>query len=339
MNPVRVAVAGCGHWGRNFVRVFQQLDGCSLEACSDPNPKNLRQLGRSVSPGLEFRSTGRMLRAIRPDALVVATPATTHRRIVAAALESGADVFVEKPLATSVSDARRLVSLAKRKRRVLMVGHIFHYNRPLERLRAMTAGGKLGRLRYLYAVRTNFGPIRDDVNVLWDLAAHDVSIMLRLTGDVPARVSATGRGYVKAGNADVAFGTLYFRRRGVLGHFHVSWLDPHKVRRLTVIGTKRMALFDDVNTQEPLRLYNRGVLRDKVYGDFGQFQMMLRDGDIHVPHVAGDEPLLAECRHFLKCVRTRARPLTGGAHGLDVVRVVAALSASLKANGRPVAVR
>jgi len=194
-------------------------------------------------------------------------------------------------------------------------------------------------LRYLYTVRTNLGPIRDDVDVLWDLAAHDVSMMLGLVGDVPARVSASGQNYLRPRNADVAFGTLYFRKRRVIGHLHVSWLDPHKVRRLTVIGAKRMAVFDDVDTREPLRIYNRGVERDKVYGDFGQFQLMLRDGDIRAPHVAGAEPLRAECAHFIGCVKRRQRPLTDGGHGLAVVRVLEALSASLAGNGRPVRVR
>lgn len=336
--PVRIAIAGCGRWGINHIRVFQQLEGCRIVGCCDPDPRTLRRFGPLAGTAAVFDDSFHMLRVTRPDALVVVTPASTHYQVVAGALRAGVHVLVEKPLALTSREAKALVDLAAQHRRILMVGHIFHYHRALTKLHGMIRSGKLGSLRYLYSGRTNLGPIRDDVNVLWDLAPHDVSMMMYLTGDVPSEVSANGQSYLRRNTADVVFGTLYFRNKRVIGHLHVSWLDPHKVRKLTVIGSKKMAVFDDVSTQEPLRLYDRGVIKDKIYGDFGQFQLMLRDGDIHVPHVAVDEPLRAECSHFVECVRRQRTPLTDGLHGLRVVRVLEALSRSLRAKGHPVKV-
>jgi len=336
--PIRVAVAGIGAWGANYLRVFQSLEGAELVGCADPDPKMLRRVARQLRGVPAWPDYRMMLSAVRPDAVVVATPATSHVRVVAQALAAGADVLVEKPLATSSEAARSLVALAARARKLLMVGHIFHYHAALARLHAMIRRGDLGQLRYLYSVRTNLGPIRGDVNVLWDLAPHDVAIQLMLTGVVPTSVSATGQSYLRSGIADVGFGTLFFPRQRIIGHLQVSWLDPHKVRGLTVIGSRKMAVFDDVDTQTPLRLYDRGVMRDKVFDDFGQFHLMLRDGDIHIPRVAVEEPLRAECAHFLECVRKRRRPITDGQFGLDVVRVLEALDRSLRAHGRPVRV-
>jgi predicted dehydrogenase len=280
-----------------------------------------------------------MIAESRPDAVVVATPATTHLAVASLALSAGADVLVEKPLATTSAAGRALVSLAARHRRLLMVGHIFHYHAAMTRLHSLVRSGSLGQVRYLYSTRTNLGPIRNDVNVLWDLAPHDVAMQLMLTDDIPTEVSATGQSYLRGRLADVAFGTLFFRRKKVIGHLQVSWLDPHKVRKLTVIGSRRMAVFDDVETQAPLRLFDRGVMRDKVFDDFGQFHLMLRDGDINIPHVPTEEPLRAEAAHFIECVQRRRRPLTDGRFGLTVVRVLEALDASLKAKGRPIRVR
>jgi len=335
---IRVTVAGCGRWGINYIRVLQQIPGCRLVGVSDPDPESARRLPPSSSHLPIFRDTRAMLSQIRPDAVVVATPATIHYTIASLALKYGAHALVEKPLATSSQDAKSLVVQARRARRVLMVGHIFHYHNALIRLHAMIRKGELGRLRYLYSVRTNLGPIREDVDVLWDLAAHDVSMMIHLAGGIPVSVTASGQNYIRRGIADVAFGTLYFPRNGVIGHLQVSWLDPRKVRKLTVIGTRRMAEFDDVSTQEPLRMYDRGVDRDKVIGDFGQFHLMLRDGDIAIPRVAGGEPLKAECARFIECARTGKKPETDGEHGVAVVRVLEALGRSLRARGKPVRV-
>ena len=339
MKEVRVGVVGCGRWGVNFVRVLQQMDGFELAACCDLEAVNLKRLAKFGREIGVFQNMERMLKETPLDAVVVATPAVTHHDLVANLLARGLDVLVEKPLATTSSDARHLLVLAKRKKRILMVGHIFHYNRAVSHLKSLMGSGDLGALRYLYSVRTNLGPIRGDVNVLWDLGSHDVSLFLHLTGDTPDRVTASGQSYLRPRIADVVFATIFFKRTKVICHLQVSWLDPHKVRRLTVIGTEKMAVLDDVNTQEPIRIFNRGVMRDKTYDDFGHFQLVLRDGDIGIPHISMDEPLRAECGHFLDCVRRRKRPLTSAEHGLAVVKVLEALGESLKKQGRPVNVR
>ncbi len=333
-----MAVAGCGRWGINYVRVYQNMDGVELVAVADADPKAHKRFARQIAQAAFYTDARRMFTETRPDAVVVVTPATTHPPVVRAALDAGAHVLVEKPLAATSREGAALVAHAAKRKRQLMVGHIFHYHVAVQRLKALVKSGALGQLRYLYSVRTNLGPVRDDVNVLWDLAPHDVAMLLLLTGDEVTTVTASGQSYLRPGNADVAFGTLHFRRSKVIGHLQVSWLDPHKVRRLTVIGSKQMAVFDDINTQEPLRLYDRGVDRDKAFSDFGQFHLMLRDGDIHIPHVTVEEPLRAEAAHFIECVRTNRRPLTDGVFGLKVVKVLEALDRSLAARGRPVRV-
>ncbi len=333
--PVRVAVAGCGAWGRNYLRVLQQIPGARLVACCDRDPGRLRAAGRAAPGAALFHDAATMLARAHPDALVVATPASDHAATAAPALVAGLAVLVEKPLADGVRAAERLAGLARRHGSVLMVGHILAYHGGVARLSRDLRGGRLGTLRYLHSVRTNFGPVRPDVNVLWDLAPHDVSLLVHLVRDRVAEVTASGRSCLRPGVVDVAFATLYFHRTRAIGHLHVSWLDPHKVRRLTLIGTRRMAVLDDVNTLEPLRYYDRGVAREKRYGDFGQFQLVLRDGDIVIPKVRMEEPLRAECEHFLACVRSGAKPRTDGEHGVEVVRVLAALDASLRARGAP----
>lgn len=335
--PSRVAVAGCGRWGRNYLRVLQSFPGWSLAGCCDADPGRLREAGRAAPGATCFRDAAAMLKAVRPDALVVATPASDHAATAGLALRAGVPaVLVEKPLADGIAAAERLVAAARRRRAVLMVGHILAYHRAVRRLSADVDRGRLGALRYLHSVRTNFGPVRPDVNVIWDLAPHDVSLLLLLARDDVVEVTASGLSAVRRGAADVAFATLTFKRRNLVGHLHVSWLDPHKTRRLTAVGTKGMAVFDDVSTLEPLRYYDRGLLRDKPYGDFGQFQLVLRDGDITIPRLILTEPLRDECAHFLACARSGRTPETDGAHGLKVVHILESLDASFRARGRPV---
>jgi len=336
MQEIRMGVIGCGRWGSNFIRALGGLEGCRLLGVHDSDARSAKRAARGNLKA--FGSPEKMVHALKLDAVIIATPATVHHDVAMKMLKSGVHVLVEKPLAVTVEECTEMTALAARKKLTFMVGHIFHYNKGVVKLKSIIDAGELGELRYLYSVRTNLGPIRSDVNVLWDLAAHDVSMMLHLVGESPQEVTASGQSYLRRDIADVGFGTLYFAKRKILGHLQVSWLDPHKVRKLTVIGADQMAEFDDVNTQEPIRLFNRGVLQDKIYDDFGHFQMVLRDGDINIPHVALDEPLRQECLHFLDCVRNGKRPLTDGRHGTEVVRVLAALDTSLKRKGAPVKV-
>ncbi len=335
---MRAAVIGCGRWGRNYLRVLRQIEGCELIACCDPDKNRMRDIGDSVS-GIEvFSDFKEMIGRTGPDAVVIATPAVSHYSIADFALRAGVDCLVEKPLTVSSVQADKLTSQARRRGRVLMVGHILLFHRAFESMKARLAKGEMGSLRYMHAVRTNFGPVRKDVNVLWDLGSHDVSMLMTLTGDDPAEVTGSGQSYMRKGIRDVAFGTIYFRRHKVVGHVYSSWIDPNKMRRLTVVGSRQMAAFDDVNPQEPLRIFRQGVMREKQYGDFGQFQLMLRDGDIEIPHVKMEEPLRLECMHFIDCVRKRKTPRSDGVHGLRVVRVLEALDLSSERRGRPVSI-
>lgn len=337
MQEVKVGVVGCGRWGSNFIRVLSSMEGCRLLGVLDTDPRHAQKAARGDVKA--FSSVEKMVKSVKLDAVVIASPASAHRDVAIRCMKAGAHVLVEKPLATAEKDCIDMGRAAKACKKILMVGHIFHYNRGVQKMKSIVDSGEIGDLRYMYCVRTNLGPIRDDVNVLWDLAAHDASIMMNLVGEVPSEVTASGQSYLRRGIADVAFGTLFFRKRNIMGHLQVSWLDPHKMRILTIIGTDKMAVFDDVNTQEPIRIFNRGVMQDKVYDDFGHFQMVLRDGDISIPHVVLAEPLRSEANHFMQCIRNGEKPLTGIEHGTDVVRVLLALDESLRLHGKPVRIK
>ena len=338
LKRVRVAVAGCGRWGQNYLRLLGQQEGASLVGACDTSARSLARATATAPSVPRYPDLAGMLKACSPDAVIVATPSSTHFRVASAALSAGADVLVEKPMTTSLKDARSLTQLARRRGRVLMAGHVYHYHAAWQALRKAVKGGRLGRVRYLDSKRTNFGPVRDDVSVIWDLAPHDVSMLMELAGGRPLAVNATGRCILRKGSPDVVFGTLHFRRGGVVGHLQVSWLAPRKVRELAVVGSRGMAVFNDTNPQEPLRFYNRDVTRDKEYGDYGEFHLVLRDGAINIPHVRMEEPLKAELAHFIECVRRRARPATGGVHGAEVVAVLEAMERSLKLGGARVRV-
>lgn len=335
--PVRVGIVGCGYWGPNLVRNFQSLEGCRVAAIADLNPERVAALA-ARHPGVAcVQDYRRVLDDGGVDAVAVATNLSSHARVVADALGAGKHVLVEKPMTDDPRSARELVALAASRGRVLMTGHTFLYNLAVAEVRRRVAEGELGRVLYLHTERTNLGPIRRDTNVIWDLASHDVSVFIHLLGEVPGTVAAHGASYLQPGRADVVFVSLRFPG-GAIGNIHVSWLDPCKVRRLTVIGDGKMLLFDDMATLEPIRIYDKGVERGKRYDSFGEFQLVLRDGDILIPKVTMSEPLRNECAAFLEAVRTGSPPLSDGAFGLDVVRVLDAAQRSLDAGGAVVEV-
>jgi predicted dehydrogenase len=271
------------------------------------------------------------------DAIVVSTPSFTHEELVGAALSANKHVLVEKPFVLDPRGGERLVELARNVGKVLLVGHVYEYNPAVEYIRELLSGKSLGETYYIQSTRTNLGPIRSDVNALWDLAPHDVSILLYLLGTVPTSVSAKGADFFNNGRHDVVFATLTFPR-GILGHLHVSWLDPRKTREITVVGAARMLVFDDLNQLEPVRIYDRGLSEVPSYQTFGEFQLVPRFGDITIPRVSMVEPLRAQCAHFLSCVEGTAQPRSDGEDGLRVVRVLSALQRSLESDGATVAV-
>jgi predicted dehydrogenase len=268
------------------------------------------------------------------EAVVIATPAASHAALARAAIERGLPLLVEKPFTLSTRDADALVELAQHRRVPVMVGHLLIFHPAIERLREMIKSGELGTIYYLYSQRVNLGQVRPDENALWSFGPHDVSVALDLLGQSPTRVAAQGRSYLQAGIEDVVFLTMEFES-GVLAHAQMSWLDPHKERRQTVVGSRRMVVFDDMQSREKLKIYDRGVDRPPEYGSYGE-SLAIREGDIAIPRLPNDEPLSLELKHFIAVARRQVQPKVDAASGAEVVRVLAAASESLADNGRVV---
>lgn len=333
---VGIAVLGCGHWGINYVRVFNEVPQARVVAVCDPRADRLAEVARRFpGAGLTTRAED-ALRMDGVDAAVVCTEASAHHRLARQALAAGKPVLVEKPLTISVSDAEDLIDLSESRRLTLMVGHTFIYNSGVRKVKEVMGQIGVGRLYYLYARRTNLGPIRRDVNALWDLAPHDVSIFNHLLGGVPEWASAVGAKVLRNGREDVGFVSLGYAG-GIVGHIHVSWSDPHKVREVVVVGSDRRIVFDDLNPLEQVRIFERGVAAsERGASNVNEDQVLMRDGDIVSPRVDASEPLKNQCLHFLDCVGGGGSPLTGGREGRDVVRVMKAIDRSLARQGAPV---
>jgi predicted dehydrogenase len=267
------------------------------------------------------------------EGVVIATPVTTHYSMAMRALEANKAVLVEKPLATSSQEAEELMELARERKRTLMVGHTFEYSAPVLKMREIIASGELGDVFYVSSVRANLGLFQRDVNVTWDLATHDISIILNLLGGrLPEAVSCQGESHYRNGIEDVAMLTLRFERN-VIAFIHVSWLDPDKIRRTTVVGSRKMLVYDDTAPQEKIRIYDKGVTAQQYYDTFGEFHFSYRYGDIKIPRIEEREPLRSECEHFVKCIRSGATPTTDGPNGMRVVKVLEAANWSLRRGG------
>ena len=340
---IRLGLLGLGYWGPNYARVLGELPEADLVWACDLQPEKLdviRQRDRTITLTTHIED---VLGDSSIDAVVVSTPSSTHAELARAALEAGKHVLCEKPLALTTKDCDELIAAAESAGRVLMVGHTFIFNPAVRRMRELVDDGSLGEILYLHAARTGLGPIRKDVNALWDLAPHDLSILLWLTGLEPAEVSATGASYLLEDTEDVAFMTVRLGEK-ILAAVHVSWLDPHKVRTMTVIGDRRMVFFDDVESNEKLRLYDKGASYEATAveargTDFGEYNARVRDGDIVIPKVPAAEPLKQQMLEFLRCCESGERPAeTDGLAGRRVVAVLEAASASLRQGGAPVAV-
>lgn len=331
---VRVGVLGAGYWGRNYVRSLEGLPEAELAWVCDLAPEARKRAAR-LAPGARITaSLEEMLADGALEAIVIATNAVHHHAHASAALRAGKHVLVEKPMALTVADAEELVRLAAEARRTLMVGHLMLYHGAVERLRAMVAGGELGRIYYLYALRVNLGRIRRDENALWSFAPHDLSIILSLVHAEPESVAARGECYLQPGIEDVVFVNLRFAD-GTMAQIQLSWLDPRKERRLTVVGSKKMVVFDDGHATEKLRVYDKGFVEPPEFTTFGEY-LSIRNGDIHIPHLELGEPLRAECQHFLGCIARGEAPRTSGEEGLRVVRLLAAAEQSMQQGGTPV---
>jgi predicted dehydrogenase len=333
-----VAILGCGYWGINYVRVFSELPQVGSVTVCDQRPERLQEVGKRF-PGVALvTDIEDMLSMDSVDVVVVSTPATTHYDVTRRCLEAGKHVLVEKPITTEVDDAKALIRLAEAKGLTLMVGHTFIYNPGVQKINNYIQQGEAGQVYYLYSRRTNLGPIRHDVNAIWDLAPHDVSIFNYFLDKKPIWVSATAGKLLQHCCEDFGFISLGYED-GTIGHIHVSWADPNKVREVVVVGSDKRIVFDDIKTMEQVRVYEKGIIPSEAEApSFGEYRFLIRDGDIISPKVEVSEPLKNQCRHFLECVIQGKHPLTDAQAGLEVVQVMAAIDRSVELNGAPVSV-
>jgi predicted dehydrogenase len=337
-DPPRIGVIGAGYWGPNIIRNFVELPQADVAAVADLDEMALNRIRTRYPRITHAVEDFRDLLHRDLDAVAICTPPQTHHAIARQCLEAGLHVLVEKPLTTDPEEAVDLIHLAEANHLTLMVGHTFQYNPAVHALKAMIERGELGDIHYIDAVRVGLGLFHPSLNVAWDLGPHDVSILIHLLDELPETVTARGVGCIQPGVEDVVYVSLGFPG-GVLAHLRLSWLDPNKTRRLTVIGNKKMVIYDDVESLEKVRVYDKGVEAIRRTDTFGEFQFAYRYGNIVSPYIHFEEPLMVECRHFLDCIRTGATPVTDGRNGLRVVEVIDAAQHSLRSGGGTVAVR
>ena len=333
-----ISVIGCGQWGPNHIRNFQAQPGAKVISAVDSDPARLDRV-RSLFPGVEcYQEFAKTLIDDRVNAIVIATPLSTHYTLVRDALNAGKHVLCEKPLCENTSQARELVDLAKKQKLVLMTGHVFLFNPGIIKVKELVDKGDIGRLYYLQAIRTNLGPIRQDCNAAFDLATHDVSIFNWIMSAAPSEVSATGASFLRPGVEDVVSISLKYPG-DVFATIQASWLNPKKVRQITVVGSHQMITWDDLQIGAPVSCYDKHADLSKDYNDYGEFlRVSTWEGDVRLPRVAAEEPLKLQGRYFLDAIAKGSVETSGGEFSLGVVRVLEAIAASLKMNGRPVEV-
>ncbi|MBA2744103.1 MAG: Gfo/Idh/MocA family oxidoreductase [Chthoniobacterales bacterium] len=333
--PISVGVVGCGYWGPNLVRNLRAVENCSVKAMCDLNTLRLEHLS-GLYPEIETTTDyEHVLNGMNVDAVVVATPVKQHFPLAKAALAAGKHTFIEKPMAASAEQCEELIDIAERNGLVLMVGHTFLYSAPIRKIRAIIDAGDVGDLRYINCRRLNLGLFQKDINVAWDLAPHDISIILAIIGELPETVNCQGNAHVTPGIEDVTNMSLSFRNKR-FATIQSSWLEPRKVREMTIVGTHRMIIYDDLQTHEKIRVYDVRVERPPHYDTFADFQYSYHYGDSYIPYLHQEEPLKSLSQHFIDCIRTGAKPRTAGEHGLELVRILEAASASLVTKGAPI---
>ena len=329
---IKVGVVGCGYWGPNLVRNFRSLPGCQLKTMCDISTERLKHL-KALYPEVKGETNyEQMLKDGGVDAVVVATSVKMHFPMAKAALEAGKHTMIEKPMASSAAQCEELIEIAKRNGLVLMVGHTFLYSPAVRKIKEIVDRGDLGQVRYICARRLNLGLFQKDINVAWDLAPHDISIILHLLHEIPESVNCSGSAHVTPGIEDVTSMCLRFShdRSAII---HSSWLDPRKVREMTIVGSKRMVVYDDVALQEKIRIFDARVERPPHYDTFAEFHYAYHYGDTYAPYLKQEEPLKAECQHFIDCILESKMPLSCGARGMELVRILEASSASLRQGG------
>jgi predicted dehydrogenase len=333
--PISVGVVGCGYWGPNLIRNFRALPGSRLKTICDLSQDRLNHL-KGLYPELEATTRYEdLIKDPEVEAIVVATAVKYHFPLAKAALDAGKHCLIEKPLAASVAECEELVETAKKKGLILMVGHTFLYSPPIRKIKEIVDHGDIGQLRYISARRLNLGLFQKDINVAWDLAPHDIAIILYVMNEMPHTVNCRGGAHVTPGIEDVTTMSLTFsKERSAI--IQSSWLDPKKIREMTFIGSERMIAYDDVAPQEKIKIFDAKVHRPPHYDTFAEFHYAYHYGDVYSPYIKQDEPLKIECQHFLDCIKSGKAPLSSGNNGLDVVKILEAASSSLKQNGAPI---
>lgn len=334
---LNVAVVGCGYWGPNLIRNFNSLSECKVKLVCDINSDRIAHM-KTLYPEVQGTSEfDDLINNSDIDAIAVATPVRLHYEMAKKSLQAGKHTLIEKPMASSVAECKELIELAERRRLTLMVGHTFIYSVPIRKIKEIVDFGELGQIQYINSRRLNLGLFQKDINVAWDLATHDISIILYVLNETPTSVNCQGKAHIKPGIEDVTNMTLSFAN-GSFASIQSSWLDPDKVRDMTFVGTKKMLVYNDIEPIEKIKIYDKRVTVPPHYDTFGEFQYSYHYGDMYSPYLELVEPLKIECQHFLDCIRTGAKPESSGLEGLRVVQVLEAASESLKNSGGQVAI-
>jgi predicted dehydrogenase len=330
-----VGVVGCGYWGPNLVRNLKGLPNCHVKAMCDLSEARLKHM-RTLYPDVEgVTDFEHLLNGIGLDAVIVAAPVRHHYSLAKASLLACKHTFIEKPMASSSAQCEELIEIAERNGLVLMVGHTFLYSAPVRKIAEIIQAGDIGEIRYINSRRLNLGLFQKDINVAWDLAPHDISIILHILGEFPQVVNCQGNAHVTPGIEDVTNISLSFRHQR-FATIQSSWLEPRKIRDMTIVGTRRMIVYDDLQTHEKIRIYDTRVDRPPHHDTFADFHYSYHYGDSYIPYLKQEEPLKVECQHFLDCIEEGATPLTNGRKGLELVRILEAASKSLASAGAPV---
>jgi predicted dehydrogenase len=333
---ISIGVIGVGRWGPNILRNLYSMEDVTVSIVADLDPKRLEQINKRFPSIKTTTNPEDIVNNSAIDCSVICTPVSTHFELAQKALLTGQHVFAEKPLAESTEQCQQLLEIAEKKNKILFVGHTFKFNAGIIAAKKYIDSGELGKIYLMDATRTNLGPVRYDTNALWDLAAHDISIFSYWLGTTPLNVSARGGCFLNEKIEDVVYATFEYPDE-VIAHVHASWLNPRKIREITIVGEKKMLIWNDMNLSEPIRVYNQGFNVEEDYQDaFESFRLSIREGEVIIPNIKLNEPLMQECLHFVECVQNGTQPLTDGKDGLNVVKALQASTASMKDNSRSV---
>jgi predicted dehydrogenase len=334
---LNIGIVGCGYWGPNLVRNFNSLSDCTVKWICDANPDRLAYMKRLYNQVKTTASFEDMVNNKDVDAVAIATPVRFHFEMAKAALQAGKHTFIEKPMATSSEECTELIALAQKQSSTLMVGHTYVYSAGVRKIKEIIDDGDLGEIQYISSRRLNLGLFQKDINVAWDLAPHDLTIVLYVLGKTPTGVNCQGKAHVTEKIEDVTNMTLTFSN-GAIALIQNSWLDPNKIRQMTFVGRRRMLIYDDTEPLEKIKIYDKRVETPPHYDTFAEFQYSYHYGDIYCPYIKQDEPLKIECQHFLDCIKSDTEPISSGLDGLNVVQILEAASESLKNGGTMVTI-